>query len=151
MPELDDEAHREIAVETYNAAWDLVDSPTRTIAEEDEALRLAFTSRYHWERAGGGEEQLATGDWFIGHVASHLGLPELALRFSARALDRVQAAGIEGWLLASAYEGMARANAVAGNREERERYTALSEATLDTVEDPDEREVIEDQLHSIPD
>jgi hypothetical protein len=140
-----------MAVETYNAAWDLVDSPTRTIAEEDEALRLAFTSRYHWEQAGGGDEQLAIGDWFIGHVAAHLGLPELALRFSARALDRIQGAGLDGWVLASAYEGMARANAVAGYREERDRYTALSESVLATVEDPEEREVIEEQLQSIPD
>ena len=151
MSVLDEPGHRELAVDTYNAAWDLVDSPTRTITEEDEALRLAFTSRYHWEQAGGGDEQLAIGDWFIGHVAAHLGLAELALRFSARALDRVEAAGIEGWMLASAYEGMARANAVAGNREERERFAALSQSTLETVEDPEEREVIEEQLGSIPD
>jgi hypothetical protein len=142
--------HRALAVDTYNAAWDLVDSPSRTIAEEDEALRLAFTSRHHWEAAGGGDEQLAIGDWFIGHVAAHLGLADLALRFSGRALDRVLETGVGGWLLASAYEGMARANAVAGNREERERYTALSEEALATVEDDEEREVIAEQLASIP-
>jgi hypothetical protein len=151
MSGLDEPGHRDVAVATYNAAWDLVDSPTRSVDEEDEALRLAFTSRHHWEQAGGGEEQLAIGDWFIGHVAAHLGLSELALRFSRRALDRVHAAGIEGWLLASAYEGMARASAVAGAREERDRYAAMSRSTLETVEDPEEREIIEEQLGSIPD
>ena len=143
--------HRAIAVETFNAAWDLIDSPTRTPAEDDEALRLAFTSRYHWERAGGGDEQLATGDWFVGHVAAHLGLPDVALRFSSRALDRVVASGVEGWALASAYEGMARAHACAGDVAERQRFAGLAEATLATVEDDEEREVIEDQLRSIPD
>jgi hypothetical protein len=151
VPEANENDHRELAVDTYNAAWDLLDSPTRTVDEEDRALTLAFASRYHWGEAGGEDEQLAVGDWFIGHVAAHLGLAGLAQRFSQRALDRVEAAGIEGWLRASVYEGMARAAACAGNAEDRATYTALAESALASVEDPEEREVIEDQLRSIPD
>jgi hypothetical protein len=151
MPELDEAAHRQLAVDTYNAAWDLVDSPERTVAEEDEMLLLAFASRFHWDRAGGGDEQLAIGDWFIGHCAAHVGMAGLAQRYSNRALDRVEAAGIEGWLRASAYEGMARAAACAGNAEDRARYAELAAEALAGVDDPEEREVIEDQLASIPD
>jgi hypothetical protein len=143
--------NRRYAVELYNAAWDLLDSPERTEAEDDEVLTLAFASRYHWGAAAdGGEEQLAIGDWFIGHVAAHLGLSALAVRFSGRALDRVEALDVGGWLLASAYEGMARAHACAGDDEGRSRYTALAETALEGIEDPEEREVIEDQLRSIP-
>ena len=144
--------HRDVAVELYNAAWDLLDSPNRTIAQDDEVLTLAFASRYHWgEAEDGGDEQLAVGDWFIGHVAAHLGLSALAVRFSGRALDRVESTGTGGWLLASAYEGMARAHACAGDAEGRARYTALAEAALEGIDDPEEREVIEEQLESIPD
>ena len=142
--------HQELAVETYNTAWELLDSQDRTPEEDDRVLTLAFTSRHHWDEAGGGDEQLAVGDWFIGHVAAQVGLGGLALRFSRRALDRVEAAGLEGWLRASVYEGMARANAAVGDTEERERYTALAEAALAGIDDPEEREVIEDQLRSIP-
>ena len=142
--------HRELAVETYNAAWDLLDSPTRTDEEEDRALTLAFASRYHWGEAEGEAEQLAVGDWFIGHVAAHLGLAGLAQRFSQRALDRVEAAAIDGWLRASVYEGMARAAVCARNEADRAQYTALADAALAEIEDPEEREVIEDQLRSIP-
>ena len=142
--------HQDVAVELYNTAWELLDSPDRTIAQDDEVLTLAFASRYHWAEAGGGDEQLAVGDWFIGHVAAHLGLSALAVRFSGRALDRVESLGIGGWLLASAYEGMARAHACAGDTEGRARYTALAEAALDGIDDPEEREVIEEQLRSIP-
>ena len=149
MPELDGTGHRELAVDTYNAAWDLLDSPTRTVDEDDRVLALAFTSRHHWGEAGGGDEQLAVGDWFIGHVAAHLGLAGVAQRFSQRALDRVEAAGLDGWLLASVYEGMARAAACAGDAESRRQYTDLAEAALAAVDDPDEREVVEDQLRSI--
>jgi hypothetical protein len=150
MPELDEATHRQLAADTYNAAWDLLDSPERTVAEDDELLALAFASRFHWGLAGGGDEQFAIGDWFIGHVAAHVGLAGLAQRFSNRALDRVEAAGIEGWLLASVYEGMARAAACAGNVEDRARFTELAEEALAKVEDPEEREVIADQLASIP-
>jgi hypothetical protein len=147
--ETPDDWHRRFAVELYNAAWDLVDSPTRTRAEDDELLAAAFASRFHWGRVGS-EEQFAVGDWFIGHVAAHLGLPELALRYSTLALERTEANGFGGWLLASAYEGMARANECAGNGAERERFAALCREALEAVDDPEEREVIEDQLLSVP-
>jgi hypothetical protein len=143
--------HRDVAVSTYNAAWDLLDSPDRTLDDDDRLLAMAFASRHHWGEAGGEDEQLAVGDWFIGHVAAHLGLAGVAQRFSQRALDRVEASGLDGWLLASVYEGMARAAACAGNAEDRARYTQLATDALAAVDDPDEREVIEDQLHSIPD
>ena len=143
--------NRRHAVELYNAAWELLDSPERTESEDDRLLTLAFASRHHWEAAeDGGDEQLAIGDWFIGHVAAHLGLSALAVRFSGRALDRVESMGAGGWLLASVYEGMARAHACAGDAEGRRRYTLLAEAALEGITDPDEREVIEDQLRSIP-
>lgn len=150
MSELDEDGHRELAVETYNTAWDLLDSPERTRDEEDALLALAFASRHHWGAAGGEDEQLAVGDWFIGHVAAHLGLSELAVRFSFRALQRVEEVGAGGWLRASVYEGMTRAFASSGDTGERQRFQVLAEAALDAIEDPEEREVIEDQLRSIP-
>jgi hypothetical protein len=45
---------------------------------------------------------------------------------------------------------MARAHACAGDAEGRARYTALAESALEAIDDPEEREVIEDQLRSIP-
>lgn len=151
MSVLDPTSHGALAAETYNAAWDLLDSPDRTPADDDRALTLAFTSRHHWGEAGGEDEQLAVGDWFIGHVAAHVGLAGVAQRFSQRAFDRVEAAGIGGWLRASVHEGMARAAAVAGNDEDRARYVTLAHEALEDVTDPEEREVIEEQLSTIPD
>ena len=140
-----------LAADLYNRAWDLLDSPDRTADEDDRLLAMAFASRFHWgEAEGAGDEQFAIGDWFIGHVAAHLGLGEVAMRFSARALARVTAMGVGGWLLASAYEGMARACAVTGDAAGRAEFYASAERALAEVEDDDEREVIEDQLRSIP-
>lgn len=151
MSVLDEAHHRELAAETYNAAWDLLDSPDRTTDDDARVLTLAFASRYHWAEAGGDDEQLAVGDWFIGHVAAHVGLAGVAQRFSQHALDRVERTGLGGWLRASVFEGMARAAAVAGNGDDRARYTTLAYEALAEVDDPEEREVIEEQLQSIPD
>ena len=141
----------QVASDLYNRAWDLLDSPDRTADEDDELLAMAFASRWHWGQSDdGGDEQYAIGDWFIGHVGAHLGLGEVAMRFSARALARVTAMGRGGWLLASVYEGMARACAVTGDADGRADFVASAERALAEVEDPDEREVIAAQLATVP-
>jgi hypothetical protein len=61
----------------------------------------AFASRYLWETVGG-DEQRFIADWQVAHVASLLGEPGLALRFSTSALARVEANGWTDWRLPSA-------------------------------------------------
>ncbi|HEV7466667.1 MAG TPA: hypothetical protein VGP96_10210 [Candidatus Dormibacteraeota bacterium] len=142
--------HREIAAATFNRTWELIDLPQRSHAEEDEMLRTAVASRHHWEQAGGGDAERATGDWQIAHVAALLGLPDLSLRCARSALDIARAGGWTGWRLASCHEGMARAHAAAGHRSERDRHIALARRALAEVDDPEAREAIEAQLATVP-
>ena len=141
--------HRTFAGAAFNRSWDLIDKPDRSPADEDELLTAVFASRYHWESIGN-DENKAIGDWQIAHAASHLGLAPVALRFATSALERTQAAGRDDWLLASCYEGMARAHAVSGDTSERDRYIALAHLVLATLEDPEDRELIESQINTIP-
>ena len=112
-------------------------------------LRCAFASRHHWEMVGGVDKQ-SVGDWLVAHVAALLGLSDLALRFARSGLDTAEAQGWAGWRLASAREGMARALATSGDHEGRDRYVALAREALDGEPNPEEREVIESQLNTIP-
>jgi hypothetical protein len=144
-----DDWHRQQATSAYNRVWQLIEEGERSADRDEEMLRTAFASRYHWEQVGGDEER-AVGDWQIAHVASLLGLADLALRYATAALTRTQACGGTGWLLASALEGMARAHAVAGDRAERDRYMALARAALATEDDAEDRAIIESQLETIP-
>jgi hypothetical protein len=146
VEEFDD---RRAAVDAFNEAWALIDLRERTEADDRALLAAAFASRYHWERVGGDEER-AIGDWQIAHAASLMGLPDLALRFAVSALATVEANGWTDWRLASMYEGMARAHAAAGDAAERDRYAALAREVLATVEDAEDRDLIESQLSSIP-
>ena len=54
------------------------------------------------------------------------------------------------WLVASTQEGMARAHAVAGHEEERDRWAAEARSTLEDVDDTEDRELIESQLATVP-
>lgn len=141
--------HQELAAELFNRCWDLIDKDPRTSDEDAEMLLLASTSRWHWGQVGG-PEQIATGDWQVGHVAALLGHVDLAVAFAGRSLDTAVAQGWDGWRLASAHEGMARACACAGDDEGRSRHLALGRAALEREEDADNRQAIAGQLDAVP-
>jgi len=141
--------HRQVAVDAFNQAWELIDLTSRTPAQDRELLTLTFTSRHHWGTVGGDEERMV-GDWLIAHAASHLGLGELAQRFAFTALDTARANGYTDWRLASMLEGMARASAVLGDAAARERYAAEARVVLATITDVEDRDLIYSQLASIP-
>jgi hypothetical protein len=141
--------HRTFAGAAFNRSWDLIDKPDRSRAEDAELLSAVFASRFHWEPIGN-DENKAIGDWQIAHAASHLRLAEIAMTFATSALERTQAAGRHDWLLASCYEGVARAHAIGGNTAARDRYVQLARAALENVEDPEDRELVESQLSTIP-
>ena len=41
-------AHRHFAATCFNAAWELIDKPDRTPAEDEQMLLRTFASFYHW-------------------------------------------------------------------------------------------------------
>ena len=52
-PDFDrDHAHRQFAAEFNNAAWDLLEAPSRTQAEDERMLQLAHAALLHWGAVG---------------------------------------------------------------------------------------------------
>ncbi|MFZ0667194.1 MAG: hypothetical protein WAM97_15690 [Acidimicrobiales bacterium] len=141
--------HRIFAASAFNEAWDLIEKTDRSSADDAALLASTFASRYHWEQVGSDENRVV-GDWQIAHVASMLGYPAMALQFARAALDRAVEKGFEGWRLASCHEGMARAHACFGNDAERDRHIKTALRLLDSVDDVEERRIIESQLQSVP-
>ncbi|MEY2418122.1 MAG: hypothetical protein QOG90_802 [Actinomycetota bacterium] len=103
----------------------------------------------HWGFVGGAE-QTATGDWQIAHCASLLGLGALAMTYARRALATCEREGWSDWRRASMLEGMARAAAAAGDREEHAKYYARAEQAVAEITEDGEREVIASQLATVP-
>lgn len=140
---------RRLARDLFNRTWELIEKPDRTGDEDVEMLLCAMASRWHWGEIGG-SEPVATGDWQVAHVASLLGLGELAVTFAKRHLASALDERWDGWRLASAYEGMARACAALGDAAGLARHYAEAEAALAHEPDEDDRAVIESQLATIP-
>ena len=61
-------------------------------------------------------------------------------------LVRAGGVGLEDWDLASALEVVARARLAAGDTGEAAHYAELARRELETIADPDDREVIEGQV-----
>ena len=116
-------------------------------------IHAAHASRYHWAKAGT-TVNLGRGEWQIARVYSVLGRGEPAAWHAGRALTYAQAAvdadEAEDWDLATVYEGMARALAVAGDRAAATAWRDRARAALDTIADPADREVIEGDLATLP-
>jgi hypothetical protein len=151
MPKTDDATtwHKIFAASAFNQAWDLIDQTERSGEDDGVMLMATFASRHHWE-AVGTDENRVVGDWQIAHVAAVLGFAPLALMFARAALDRAVEQGFAGWRLASCHEGMARAHACSGDEGERDRHIRAARNILDTVEDLEERGLVESQLESVP-
>ncbi len=111
LAQSEQEFHRKIAVECFNKTWDYLEKRDRTPNDNRSMLNVAHSSRYHWSFVGKAPN-FAIGDWQISRVYSALNQPELAKHFAKTAIQTCQKNNLSG-LLASAYEGMARAYAVA--------------------------------------
>src|SRR5579862_4941393 len=129
-----DEMHRQVGAELFNRAWELIDNPDRSADDDVDMLLAAAGSRWHWGQVGGPEE-IATGDWQVAHVAALLGFGDVAKLFARHNLDLAISCEWDGWRLASAHEGMARALAVSGDVAGREHHLDLAIGALEREPD----------------
>jgi DNA-binding transcriptional MerR regulator len=153
LTDIDPATHRRLGVALYNHVWTLLETADRIPAQVDEMIHAAHASRFHWSRAEGVETvNLGRGEWQCSRVYAVLGRGEPAVWHAQRCLAYAEAAGsgAEDWDLASAYEAMARATAVAGDADAAAEWKARAEAALDSIADPADREVIEQDLATLP-
>ena len=112
--ELSNEQARGIAVALFNRVWDFIDNKDRTEADELAMIHAAHASRWHWQQAGG-PKQWAMGEWQCARVYCEVGFPELAIFHAQACLELTESNDLEQWMLASAYEVLARAYWAAGD------------------------------------
>jgi hypothetical protein len=128
--------HRKLAVSSFNGTWTLIEKK-RTRDEDLAMIHMAHASRHHWAQVGT-PTHLAVGEWQVSHVYAVLRRAEPAL-YHARACLRIcKGSGLGGFPLAYAYESLARASAVAGNRKDRDRYVRLGERAAKAIREPED-------------
>jgi len=140
---------RRQAIDLFNGVWQLLEKEDRTREDDDTMVHMAHASRYHWGQVGTAAN-LARGEWQVSRVYSVLERPEPALYHAQRVLDICRANGIGDWDLAFAYEALARASAVAGDKEQARVWTEQALAAAEDVAEAEDRELVLTDLESIP-
>jgi hypothetical protein len=149
--ELDGATHRALGAELFNHVWTLLEKPDRSDAEIDEMIHTVHASRFHWSHAEGREPvHAARGEWQCSRVYAVLERGEPALWHARRCLAIVEDAGLGTFDRAAAFEALARASTVAGERAAAADWKAKAAALLDGISDAEDREVIEGDLATLP-
>jgi hypothetical protein len=150
-PQLEPEQHREQGVILFNGVWQMLDMPDRTPAQDDQMVHAAHASRWHWSQAGelGGDQQLAVGEWQCSRVYSVLGRGEPALHHAQACLAICESSELADWVVAAAYEALARGSAVAGDAGGARTWLARARTATAAIADPEDREVIEGDLQAL--
>ena len=146
----DVDLHRELGAELFNRVWDLLAVEQRTPEQEAEMVHAVHASAYHWSRVGEGP-RLARAEWQCSWVYSELERPEPALYHAHRceAVCKQHADELEDFDLPAMHEAFARAQLVAGNREEAMHRLKLASDLCAAIADPEDREIIQAQIDSI--
>ena len=139
---------RKLAASLFNHVWDLMEKKNRTIEENDRMIHAAHASRYHWGNVGE-PVNLARGEWQVSRVYSIQGRSEPALYHARRSLLICKHNGIGDFDLAFAYEALARASAVAGNRADRAKYHKKAVDAADGIREKDDRSLLLKDLKTI--
>ncbi|MEX2211957.1 MAG: hypothetical protein WD689_09390 [Gaiellaceae bacterium] len=140
--------HRQLGVDLFNFVWTLLEKADRSPDEEELMLHAAHASAYHWRQVGE-PKHFARSEWQCSRVYAVLGRPEPALHHAGRCLDWCSRGDMEDWDLPFAYEALARAHALAGDRKEAERHLALAREGAGQIADDEDRELLEHALETV--
>jgi len=143
--------HRQLGVDLFNRAWELLRQDARAAHEDDELVHCAHASAYHWLHAGTAANR-ARSEWQCSRVYAVLGRAEPALHHARRCLALCEGSpeALEDWDLPFAHEALARAHSVAGEQDEAQRHAERARELGERIADLEERELLEADLATLP-
>jgi hypothetical protein len=136
--------HRQLGVDLFNETWRLVE------ARDDDALIVdcAHASAYHWANAPECKpENRSRSAWLISRVYTVVNRAEPAFFYAKRCLELCEQHVLVDWDLAYAYEALARASQLVGDREAVARYVELARAV--EIADSHDAEHLEQDLDTL--
>jgi hypothetical protein len=143
-------AHKHFSVECFNKAWELMDKVERTDNDNEEMIRLSLASHWHWtQREDCNETNLSIGYWQTSRVYAMLAQGDNARSYAERCLAVSQGEGILPVYLGYAYEALARAESVAGDRGKMEKYLGEARRVAETMPNPEAKQRLLDDLNTI--
>jgi hypothetical protein len=137
-------AHRWFGVEANNGAWGILDDAGRSPAQMERAIHLGHAALYHWSEIGTAANR-ARGFCLLAFLYAEFGDGASAQRWARRCLEEMAAAPEEmkDWDWAFGYEGLARAQAAAGDREPARAMKAKARELGDAIAEPGDKKVFD--------
>jgi hypothetical protein len=110
------EAHIHFSADCFNKTWEFIEKADDRSSEENlEMLHTAIASLWHWtKRQDVRPENLSVGYWQVSRVYCLIGQPYNARTYGLLSLKHTD--GLKPFFKAYAYETLARAEMLAGNR-----------------------------------
>ena len=140
--------HRYFSATCFNKTWEFIDNPHRSPDEELAMLQTAMASLWHWsQREDATLQNLSVGNWQVSRVYCLLGQADNARRYAEVSLKLAE--GCEPFYAAFAYEALARAEMVAGNKAKMQEYLEKAFTLAEKVEDEEDKQVLMADLGSI--
>jgi len=143
------EAHIYFSAEAFNTTWEYIEQADHRPPEEDlTMLHTAIASLWHWtHREDVSAENLSVGCWQVSRVFNLIKQPNNARTYGLLALKH--AAKLEPLFKAYAYETLARAEMLAGNRVIMMVYLEKAQAMTKLVEEEQDQLLLLKDLESI--
>ncbi len=141
--------HRAQGIECNNSLWDLIGTADRTAGDDEEMLRRAYSSAYHWQRAKGtGPANEARALYMLAKVHLLVGHAERSLHYADASLAQCQQFGLVDFDLAYAHEARARALRALGREDEG--LAAWAAAKAVAIADPEDQEIVDGDFADAP-
>jgi len=143
-------AHKFFSAECFNRTWEFMNRTDRTPEDDEQMLLLTFASQWHWsQREDCAPTNVCVGYWQISRVCAILGQADNARRYGQLSLDALS--GEEGlpFYFGYAYEALARAESVAGNKAKMKEYLSKARKAAEKVPDANARKSLTDDLATI--
>jgi hypothetical protein len=151
MPDLDVKAaHKYFAANCFNQAWGLIDREKRTEEEDHEMLALSMASAWHWaQREDCTPQNMSVAYWQIARVYALLKQADNARRYGQMCLRVSKSEGVGPFYLGYAYEALARAEMVAGDKAKMAECVAVARRAAERVTDGESKKMLLDDLETI--
>jgi len=148
-PEFDTKAaHKYFAAGCFNRAWDLLDKSERSPEEDEQMIALSHASIWHWtQRDDCTDTNLSVGYWQASRIYALLGQTENARRYGQLSLKYSEDS--EPFYVAYAYEALARAESLAGDKAKSKEYLELAGKLAESVSDAEWKKILMDDLATI--
>ncbi len=132
----------------FNRTWDLLALKRRSLEQDEELVRAAHASAYHWYRVGT-PRNFSIAEWQLSRVYSVLRQPVPALHHAERSLRFARRARLAPFYVAYGHEALARAYSIAQARRLKDRHVRAARRLVPKIRDADDRRMLEEDLDTL--